>query len=992
MLELIDVRKVYTTKAGDTIALKGVSIKFADKGMVFISGKSGSGKTTLLNSIGGLDKIDGGEIIVDGKKFSEFTPADYDSYRNTMVGFVFQEYNLLNEYSIEKNINIADELQGRNTDEKELNALLRKFEISEYEKRKPNQLSGGQKQRVAIARALIKNPKIILADEPTGALDSNTGIQVMDLLKELSKEKLVIVVSHELSFAEKYADRIIRIVDGQVVEDVTLSDVAVNDNIYDGEQEIIVKAGAKLNADETKKLVGAVEEKKKIRLTENITVRQKKKTEKIEDDKNQKTATFIKSRMKLKSVATLGMKSLVVKPFRLIITILLSVIAFAVFGVFDSVASYNGERALSKLLSSGEYGSVAIYNTYSSKDYKNARLKMSQDYLDTLNRQTGYSFRGVYELNDEEKFRTSNISGEKRENFNAGYSPKEITFSFYKAKEYYNHQINGFIEFDWGDFDRDGTIKDYNYKIIPNTGVNGFEPSFPELAEAGAVQSVGISKYYAENLRFWASQNNNKYAGENISSIVDLYGLPLTINNIEYKISAIIDCGEVPEKYETLRTVSAKDDDAYRTLAQDFTTYLNSSCNLSIFVPTGFVEQYRAQNNRVINYVGDYNAVTYSASVRGNEQNCALPIFYNVDEFTNLNTVFFDDTSSDGIVPTLKENQALVSYRNILEFLYRVDVEAGEETKLVNEYISSLNREISEEVPLDDLNTVENEREIALLARRNAISTSVKGIINVIKNHSGFFNHIKELTLNVRELGADKNSEPALSKKFEVVGIYFDVANDRSTFQTLEVQPLVLSLDGLKSINITTNQGYYSRAISTINTSKIGANRLSAMMSKNSGDKLVWFENGILEILNENAEFIGQFLELFLYIAIVMVTFSIFMLFNYISTSIVSKRQSIGVLRALGTGGKSIFLMFLLESLVISIISGLLASLVSYIACIFVNEYILEVMNLTIKFVLFGGRQIAIIVASSMVTGFLASLMPIIRIVKEKPVALIRKD
>jgi ABC-type lipoprotein release transport system permease subunit len=116
------------------------------------------------------------------------------------------------------------------------------------------------------------------------------------------------------------------------------------------------------------------------------------------------------------------------------------------------------------------------------------------------------------------------------------------------------------------------------------------------------------------------------------------------------------------------------------------------------------------------------------------------------------------------------------------------------------------------------------------------------------------------------------------------------------------------------------------------------------------------------------------------------------MLFNYISTSIVSKRQSIGVLRALGTGGKSIFLMFLLEGLTIALIGGLLASLVSYIACIFVNEYILEVMNLTIKFVLFGGRQIAIIVASSLATGFMASLIPIIRIVKEKPVALIRKD
>ena len=988
MLELIDVRKVYTTKAGDTVALNGVSIKFADKGLVFISGKSGCGKTTLLNAIGGLDKIDGGEIIVDGKKFSEFTASDYDSYRNTMVGFVFQEYNLLNEYTIEKNINIADELQGRNTDINELKGLLRKFEIADYEKRKPNQLSGGQKQRVAIARALIKNPKIILADEPTGALDSTTGIQVMDLLKELSKEKLVIVVSHENSFAEKYADRIIRIIDGQVVEDVSLSDVAVKDNIYDGEQEIIVRSGAKLNDDEAKKLVSAVEEKKKIRLTEKITVRQKKKTGEIKESETKEPAVFIKSRMKFKSVASLGMKSLVVKPFRLIITILLSVIAFAVFGVFDSVASYNGERALSKLLSSGEYNSVAVYTKYNDSNYNNASLKMSQNYLEQLNRQTGYSFRGVYELNDEESFRISNISGEKRENFNTSRTPKEITFSFYKAKEYYNHQINGFVEFDWGDFNRDGIIKGYNYKIIPNTSGSEFEPSFPELVEDGSTQSIGISKYYAENLRFWVSQNDNKFGGATISSIEDFYGKTITINNTEYIISAIIDCGEIPEKYEKLKNVSTKDSNLHHALSQDFTTYLNSSCNLTIFVPKGFVQQLRQKNNRVISYVGNYNAVSYKASVRGNEKDLSLPVFYNVNEFTNLNTILFDDNSVDGVTPTLAENQALVSFRNILENLYRVDVTSSNQaTKLrVNEYIDTINREMAKELPSGE------ERESALQTRRNAIDKAVKGIIQVLKTNAPGFEHIKKLTVSAKEFGSNDRDDATISKSFDVVGVYFDVSNDKNITQTAVVEPLVLSTEGLKSLNINTDQGYYSRAISTIGTSKIGANRLSGMMSKDSGVKLVWFENGVLEILEDNAEFIGQFLDLFLYIAIVMVTFSIFMLFNYISTSIVSKRQSIGVLRALGTGGKSIFLMFLLEGLVISLIGGLLASLTSYIACIFVNDYILEVMNLTINFVLFGGRQVAIIVASSMVTGFLASLTPIIRIVKEKPVALIRKD
>ena len=193
MLELINVKKTYTTKAGNTVALNGINIVFPNKGMVFVTGKSGSGKTTLLNVVGGLDSIDSGEIIIDGRKFSSFTPADYDSYRNTFVGFVFQEYNLLSEYTVEKNIGMANELQGNQTDEETLNGLLETVGIEGYAKRNPTEMSGGQKQRVAIARALIKNPKIILADEPTGALDSASGKQVMELLKELSKEKTEIL-------------------------------------------------------------------------------------------------------------------------------------------------------------------------------------------------------------------------------------------------------------------------------------------------------------------------------------------------------------------------------------------------------------------------------------------------------------------------------------------------------------------------------------------------------------------------------------------------------------------------------------------------------------------------------------------------------------------------------------------------------------------------------------------------------------------------------
>ena len=252
MLELKKVLKIYKSDAGDTRALNKIDLILGDKGLVFVTGKSGSGKTTLLNVIGGLDGIDSGEILIDGTPFSQMTAGDYDSYRNTYVGFIFQEYNLLPDYTVKQNISLANELQGEKTDDALLAELMKKMGIAGLEKRKINELSGGQKQRVAIVRALIKNPKIIMADEPTGALDSVMGVQIMEALKLLSKDKLVLVVSHDIELAKKYADRIINIVDGKVESDITIDDVEISGNVYEGEKSFTVKSGAELSDGELK--------------------------------------------------------------------------------------------------------------------------------------------------------------------------------------------------------------------------------------------------------------------------------------------------------------------------------------------------------------------------------------------------------------------------------------------------------------------------------------------------------------------------------------------------------------------------------------------------------------------------------------------------------------------------------------------------------------------------------------------------------------------
>ena len=250
MLEVKNLTKVYKTKGGaDVNALDGVTMRFPETGMVFLLGKSGSGKSTLLNVCGGLDSPTSGEIIVKGRSSKNFSQSDFDSYRNTFIGFIFQEYNILNEFSVEDNIALALELQGKPKDKKAIAELLEEVDLTGYAKRKPNTLSGGQKQRIAIARALVKQPEIIMADEPTGALDSATGKQVFDTLKKLSKTKLIVVVSHDRDFAEQYGDRIIELKDGKIISDITKTQEEqrpVSGNVTAIGDTLCLKAGAEL--------------------------------------------------------------------------------------------------------------------------------------------------------------------------------------------------------------------------------------------------------------------------------------------------------------------------------------------------------------------------------------------------------------------------------------------------------------------------------------------------------------------------------------------------------------------------------------------------------------------------------------------------------------------------------------------------------------------------------------------------------------------------
>lgn len=345
MLELCHISKTYKTSKGITTqALKDINVRFPKKGMVFILGKSGSGKSTLLNVIGGLDQADTGEVIIHGKSSKEFTQADYDAYRNTYIGFIFQEFYLMDEYTIEKNIALSLQLQQKEAKSEDIEAMLEKVGLSGFGSRYPNELSGGQKQRVAIARSLIKSPEILMADEPTGALDSSTGTEIFHTLKELSNEKLVIVVSHDEDAAQLYADRIITFADGAVISDT-------NDQVED----------------------------------DDTTFKQ------------------IRSHLPLKDSFHLGFTCLKHKKIRLIFTILLTSFALLTLGLSDSVSNFNDADAQYKAMNDIGVHFVGIQRQYLDADgavllnYGGSKRAITQEQAKTIRSNNALPFANVYD-------------------------------------------------------------------------------------------------------------------------------------------------------------------------------------------------------------------------------------------------------------------------------------------------------------------------------------------------------------------------------------------------------------------------------------------------------------------------------------------------------------------------------------------------------------------------------------------------------------------
>ena len=322
-MKVENLSKTYRTRGAPPVqALKDISFTLPDTGMVFLLGRSGSGKSTLLHILSGLESFDAGDITYRGNRFADFSERDRDKYRNSCCGIIFQDYSLITELTVGENIALALRLQGERDTDTRVKYALDQVGLSDCEHRRVTQLSGGQKQRVAIARALVKSPRILFADEPTGALDEQTGKDILMLLKELSKERLVFVVSHDRAFAETFGDRIIELADGQIVSDTA-------------------------------------------------PAAQEETPEPLPD---------LPARLPLGTALKLGCRNLLRHPVRLVFTLLLSVFSLVLVGIPATVAMFNEEDAYVQALETTGLQEVSVQR-YERYENSNAIDQSLDQYL-----------------------------------------------------------------------------------------------------------------------------------------------------------------------------------------------------------------------------------------------------------------------------------------------------------------------------------------------------------------------------------------------------------------------------------------------------------------------------------------------------------------------------------------------------------------------------------------------------------------------------------
>ncbi|MDE7191876.1 MAG: ATP-binding cassette domain-containing protein [Clostridia bacterium] len=1053
MLELKDLTKTYKPRKGVPIkALQGVSLSFEERGLVFILGRSGSGKSTLLNVVGGLDSVDSGEIIINGRSSKDFKRADYDSYRNTYIGFIFQDYNLLDELTVGENITLALELQNQKVDEERLESILKEVDLEGYADRKPNELSGGQRQRVAIARALVKNPQIIMADEPTGALDEETGIQVLNTLKKMSKDKLVIVVSHDREFAEQYADRIIRLKDGKIGSDTKVGSSAAQ-------------------------------------TTDSGIERSKEKMQ------------LSRSRLPYRYALKMGANGVWSKPFRLFITILLCMVSFAAFGVVDTFNAFNAQDMALKAYSDSNYEASA----YTAKlklagtDKWGETSGASLNDIDRLKQQTGMSYVGVtyigYKNGVELPFTyKDNLSGRN----NSCYYNRRF-YGYYPASKYF-FDIMGFkLIGSLPQKDNEIVITKYMFDQINLGGMDLLhmyieeneirywpETLMPDASRTA--QSVIEQEMYIdiEGHKYWKivgildtnADKNGKFdcLKPSKTSARDYDQELLESECIEYFRYGYHSIGYISQdRYDAIVESHVADVESWEAFGASSKGKLGISLSgaADISDPNNTTSFWGVASDKDLDKVRDIIWVDGKerATLNDNEYiiglNTAINLLQNHAPTEREIFVTLDKTYFDGII-SFKEICLYDLYFDGRNDVAKYIACYEEAENLEIEKLNIFKEYVLERIDAFPKNTNSGGNWDSWMYPDNVVeyvlgilySAATNGVSHIIRNDEkleydlskleehhwrmmyagfllnpmdfgGYFDWSQTIfwemdcgynsNLTGGRCGKDviRTGQKAvyLTKKLQTmqdenldhVYLYY-LSDDFADFTAIDTDANIVGIyvpqddfpqDDLGGLDAFVFNNKMYESMKDIEPEPFCF--LLAPMPKDSaqlaklinvhyadGNRVLRLHDGVAIELDLVQAPLNKIRGIILIIGLGLAMFSIIMMSNYIGTSVSNKKRDIGILRALGAKAEDIFAIFVNESLIIAMINAVLSILVTVFVCMGLNVMIMNMTQVGFTVLFFGIRQIAIMIIISVAIAVIASLIPIYKMSRKKPIDCIR--
>lgn len=1027
MIKIENVSKTYKSKNGENCcALKNINLTINNTGMVFIIGKSGSGKTTLLNILGGLDKPDEGHLIIDGKSTKDFKEKDYDSYRSTYAGFIFQEFNLIESLNVEENILFSSHLLNKKEDTKKLNETLRLVDLKGLNKRKINELSGGQRQRVAIARILNKDCKYIFADEPTGSLDTKVGKQIFDLLKELSKTRLVVVVSHDMENAKKYADRMIEMKNGEIVSDVTRVSREVRDDFYKNNKgEIILPSSRPLTKKEIKQLNNLLKDNVK-----NIKTspKQFRKTYPIVEEENNTFDSKL-PKISFRNTLKLAVSNIKVKISRFVTIIFILAIALTLLGLSSFFSEFDGHVATVNTFDSNNIDKLVInQGTYNSKvgQLKNKKTvytdkKFIEDYQEKIGDNYLESRNILLHRPTENTPNQSLTDMENGYQINSEEDLQKVGFSILKGSFKGNDKDSGYVNL---------MITDVTWYIhctvesslLTQTLSSNTVAEFKEFLNNDIEQLGEESKQLVKSLLA-------KIDGSN-GAIVDLSNTEKTIifsafresealmdfiinyfsknsawdsTNVLYRITGIVDTGMLEKDKQLIDSIISKNDITLLTDEEERFKAKNSLYYSKVYADltdiSGFRNIYiysRSQSrisvtnniNDTVVYPNSYDVLSYSHFYTHDPET-----YYFLGE-NNGKSLMLRNGYSKGSINEQNNYKILAPVEEVPTLRPSLDESIIQKPSID---IPSLDDSIKEDFPLKkQKGTIVEEKKINF----DSNISSFLPIKPIFIRKTGLQNNDIILDMDVFSsvFGAEAIdryfvNQAEEDKNVDLI-IYLQLAEEAEPlpFRVVGIGKgggceLMMGTDGLNSIMLDNNV-YDSYLIKLSDDISNNIEILELLDKHNS-----FYVSELSTVMYQIVSIFGVFELVFVGLTIILIAFVIILISNFMNTAITRKTKEIGLLRALGVTKRNVNRIFLYESLLIGLISSGASILLCALAVNPINEMVLmslpeffgTTLTIEISLLSFNFYMIPVITIISMVSCIISTIIPTQRTGKIKP-------